>query len=195
MPSILDSHEGCNVFGHYGELKSSEPLLITLSSGSLHRSVFCYLTAHMTNNLPPNWSKPNYDETNKRQYTFKDLVTFCVNLDSYICHVSILDKSFFLEIRLYSKSEGDCPGDLHCTIFSFIEKLLKTVCNESLHLPSNDYKYGFLCSKCKCKDEQHLMVIKDDSSNKTSAYCSKTEELEVLEDNHIVWFYKVCCKV
>ena len=193
MPSILDSHEGCNVFCYYGELKSPKPLLITLSSGSLHCSVFCYLTAHMMDNLPPNWSKPKYDESSERQYTFKDLVIFCVNMDSYICHVSILDKTFFLEICLYSKSEGDCPADLHCTIFSFIEKSLKTVCNESLHLPSNDYKYGFLCCKCDCKLEQHLMVIKDDGSNKVSAYCSKTEELKVLEDNHAMWFYKVCC--
>ena len=193
MPSVLDSHEGYNVFDYYGEMKSSKPLLITLSSGSLHRSIFCYLTAHMTNNLPPNWSKPKYDESNKRQHTFKDLVTFCVNMNNYICHVSILDKTFFLEIRLYSKSDSNCPADCHCTIFSFIEKSLKTVCNESLYLPSNDYKYGFLCCKCKCKLKQHLMVIKDDSNSKTSAYCSKTEEIEVLEDNHTVWFYKVCC--
>ena len=195
IPSVLDSHEGYNVFDHYGELKSSKPLLITLSSGSLHRSIFCYLTAHITDNLPPNWSKPNYNESSNRQHTFKDLVTFCVNMNNYICHVSILDKIFFLEIRLYSKSEGDYPADLYCTVFSFIEKSLKIVCSESLHLPSNDYKYGFLCCKCECKLKQHLMVIKDDSSDKTSAYCSKTDELEILEENHTLWFYKVCCKV
>ena len=44
IPSILDSHEGYNVLGHYGEQKFNS-LLITFSSGSLHRSVFCYLAA------------------------------------------------------------------------------------------------------------------------------------------------------
>ena len=191
IPSILDSHEGYNVFGHYGEQKSSNPLLITFSSGALHRSVFCYLAAHISDNLPSNWSKPKYDESKKHQHTFKDLVTFCVNMNNYICHICILDKIFFLEIRIYSKSESHCPTDLHYTIFNFIEKSLKTVC-ANLQLSGDDYKYGFLCCKCECELKKHLMVIKDVSINKTSAYCSKTDELEVLEENHTVWFYKVC---
>ena len=193
IPSILDSHEGYNVFSYYGELKSSKPLLITLSSGSLHRSIFCYLAAHMTDNLLPNWSKPKYDESNKRQHTFKDLVTFCVTINSYICHVSILDKTFFIEIRLYSKSKSDCPTDLHLIVFKFIEKSLKIVLKDNLHLPSNYYKYGFLCCKCECKLKPHLMVIKDESNHKI-AFCSKTDEVEVLDENYTVWFNKVCYK-
>ena len=187
IPSILDSHEGYNVFGHYGEQKSNS-LLITFSSGSLHRSVFCYLAAHISDNLPPNWSKPKYDESRKHRHTFKDLVTFCVNMNNYIYHVCILDKIFFLEIRIYSKSESQCPTDLHYTTFDFIEKSLKTVC-VNLQLHGDNYKYGFLCCKCECELKQHLMVIRD--VKETSAYCSKTDELEVLEENHTVWFYKV----
>ena len=189
MPSILDSHEGYKVFNHYGTLQS-KPLLITFSSGSLHRSVFCYLVAHISANLPLNWSKPKFDEGRKRQHTFKDLTTFCVNANKYVCHVCILDKIFFLEIRIYSNSENDFPADLHHTIFNFIEKSLKIVC-VSLKLPVNDYKYGFLCCICDCEVKQHLMVIKN-SNDKSSAYCSKTDELEVLKKNQTMWFYKVC---
>ena len=190
MPSILDSHEGYKVFEHYGTLRS-KPLLITFSSGSLHRSVYCYLAAHISNNLPQNWSKPKYDESRKHQHTFKDLITFCVNINSYVYHVCILDKIFFLEIRIYSKSESDYPANLHYTTFTFIESSLKTVCIDSLQLACNDYKYGFLCCKCDCEHKQHLMIIKN-TSNKSSAYCSKTDELEVLKENHTMWFYKVC---
>ena len=194
IPSILDSHEGYNVFDYYGEQKSKPPLLVTFSSGSLHCNVFSYLTAHISNNLPSNWSKPKYNEILKHRHTFKDLVTFCVNMNNYICYVCILDKTFFLEICIYSKSKNQCPADLHYTTFNFIEKSLKVVC-EHLELPGDDFKYGFLCCKCKC---EHLMVIKDvkNSNNKETLvyYCSKTDELvnEVLEEDHTVWFYKVC---
>ena len=171
-------------------LKFIAPLLITFSSGSLHRSVFCYLVAHISGNLPHNWSKPTFDEGRKRQHTFKDLTTFCVNANNYVCHVCILDKIFFLEIRIYSNSKNDFPAVLHHTIFDFIEKSLKIVC-VNLKLPLNDYKYGFLCCKCDCEVNQHLMVIKN-SDDMTSAYCSKTDELEVLNKNQTMWFYKVC---
>ena len=191
MPSILDSHEGYKVFDHYGTLLKSKPLLITFSSGSLHRSVFCYLVAYISDNLPHNWSKPKFDEGRKRQHTFQDLTTFCVNTNNYVCHVCILDKIFFLEIRIYSNSESDCPTDLHFTIFDFLQKSLKSVCVNSLKLPPDDYKYGFLCCKCDCEIKQHLMVIKN-INNKSSAYCSKTDELEVLKDTQTMWFYKVC---
>ena len=194
IPSILDSHEGYNVFDYYGEQKSKPPLLVTFSSGSLHYSVFSYLAAHISDNLPSNWSKPKYNEIMKHRHTFRDLVTFCVKLNNYICFVCILDKTFFLEIRIYSRSKSQCPADLHYTTFNFIEKSLKDVC-ENLQLPCDDFKYGFLCCKCKC---DHLMVIKDvknsDNNKETLVYCSKTDELvnEVLEEDHTVWFYKVC---
>ena len=189
IPSSLDSHEGYNVFDDYGEQKS-EPLLITFSSGSLHRSVFCYLAAHISDKSPPNWSKLIYDDIIKHRHTFKDLVTFCVNMNNYIYHVCILDKIFFLEIRIYSKSERQCPTNLHYTTFDFIKKSLKTVC-VNLQLHGDDYKHGFLC--CKCKSE-HLMVIKDINSNskETLVYCSKTKEFVALKEDHTVWFYKVC---
>ena len=103
----------------------------------------------------------------------------------------ILDKVFFLEIRIYSRSEGNCPINLHCNIYKSIEDSLEVVCTD-LQLTQDDYKllFGFSCHKCECKLKQHLMVIQP--SQKNTACCSKTGERLVLEEeDYTAWFYEV----
>lgn len=187
FPSYLESYDdGRKVFDHYGELQF-DPLLITFSSGSLYRNIFCFLAAHIMQKLPKGWSKPKYDEDEQHQYTFKDLITFCV----YCHYVCIIDKTFFLEIQIYSLSGDNYPAYLHNVVFKFIKQSLEDVCKK-LELP-DECKYGFLCCKCKrqCKQHIHLMVVKPDEEKMTYAYCSKTDKPQLLTDRHIVWFSEV----
>lgn len=190
MPSILDSHEDYEgVFEHYGELKF-KPLLITFSSGSIHRSVFCYLAAHMVNNLPLHWSKMEYNRTTNRLHTFKDLITFSTVMNKYKSYVCILDKIFFLEIRIYSKIKSDCPINLHCTVRKFIEESLRVVCAYSLKLCYDNCKYGYFCLCTDCDEKQHLMMFK---RGEDAACCSQTGDLVVLEGEcYTRWFDEVC---
>lgn len=193
IPSILDSYEDHKeVFERYGTIQFN-PLLITFSSGSLHRNVFCFLAAHILNNLPSGWSKLKYHKSKKDQHTFKDLITFCVNFNNYVCYVYILDKTFFLEIQIYSKSKGNCPADLHHTVHTIVTNSLKSVC-DCLQLPYNDCKLGFLCRSCESELEQHLMVITTKTVNSSiTVCCSKTGHFEVLEEKcYTIWFYEVC---
>ena len=203
IPSILDSYEGNDdVFNRYGTMKF-QPLLITFSSGSLHRSIFCYLAANLLNTLTDDddWSKLKYNAGQKRQHTFRDLITFAVNLNSCVCRVCILDKTFFLEIRIYTKSEDDNPTDLH-NIYMNIEKSLKAVCAQ-LNLSYKDCKYGFLCCLCETALDheqhfkQHLMIITKKVDKMIYVRCGKSDDSDVLKDeryaSYTIWFNEVCC--
>jgi len=185
MPSILDSHESYKT-AHYG-IQIFESLSITFSTGSLHRSVFCLLAAYMIDKSPPNWSHLKYHERTKRRHTFKDLITFSVIINGYECYVCIVDKIFFLEIQIYSKSSGVCPADLHCIVLEFIKNSLKAVCGDG-------YKLGFLCHKCEGQPKQHLTVVTEFHGSSITVCCSKTGHLEVLKENSYTrWFPpKVC---
>ena len=190
FPSFLASYQDkSKVFDHYGN-SQSPPLLITFSSGSSYRSVFCFLAAHIMKNLPEGWSKPKYYEDEGHQYTFRDLVTFCVGVHHYIC---IIDKTFFLEIRIYSHYVGSLPGCLHHAVYKFIKQSLEVVC-KSLQLP-DDYTFGFSCVKCNngSKLHAHLMIIKNHHDEKIcdQAYCIKTNTPQSLTDDHKVWFSEV----
>ena len=193
IPSILDLYKRKTKFENF-ITPEFEPLLITFSSGSLHHSIFCYLAAYMFDNAPPNWSKLKYSEGKQSQFTFKNLITFSANIDNCPCYVCIFDRTFFLEIHIYSKSESqkECPTNLHSTVFEFVKASLKAVCDESLKLPYKDFKYGFSCCMCR-KVEQHMMEVKK-HKNKFFAACITTGENEELKNkNHAVWFSEVCC--
>ena len=195
IPSILDSYEDHNeVFDYYGT-KKFKPLSITFSSGSLNRNIFCFLAADLLNNLPGDWYKLKYNKKQKRQHTFKDLVTFAVNHNGCVCYVCILDKTFFLEIQIYTKSTEDFPTDLHHSIYMNIDKSLKVVCNQ-LDLSYKDFKYGFLC--CLCNPvfnvlEQHLMIITKIVDKKIHVCCGESGNPDVLKEIcYTIWYNEVC---
>ena len=192
MPSILESHEGNpSIFERYGTAQS-HPMLITFSSGSLHRSVFCFLAAYIMKNLPEKWSRLKYK---KYQHTFSDLITFSIEVGHYVC---IIDKIFFLEVKLYSKPNSS-NNNWHNSVFVSIKKALCAVCKE-LQLPHSECKYGFLCCNNECKDEtdgnivmDHMMMVKEFKDDKdASACCCKTNESSKLSAKHTVWFLEVC---
>ena len=195
IPSVLDSYEG-KLKAYYFVTSEFKPLLITISSGSLHHSIFCFLAAYMFDNVPQNWSKLKYSERENVQYTFKDLITFSVNIDSYPCYVCIFDKFFFLEIRIYSKtqkpSQKDPPNNLYSTVFEIIkDSLKKAVCDENLKLPYEDFKYGFSC--CMCQHPGHLMEVKK-VENKLFATCiTSGKNMEINNEKYATWFSEVCC--
>ena len=193
IPSILDLHDGKTKFDNFITAEF-EPLLITFSSGSLHHSVFCFLAAYMFDNIPPNWSKLKYTEGMKGQYTFKNLISFSANIDNCPCYVCIFDRTFSLEIHIYSKSESqvDCPTNLHSTVFGFVKDSLKAVCENSLKLPYEDFKYGFSCCLCE-KAQQHMMEVKKYNKELFAACVAIGENEELKHKKYAVWFYEVCC--
>ncbi|XP_065907923.1 uncharacterized protein [Dysidea avara] len=179
MPSILESYENKKgLFDSYGN-KCHDALSITFLSGSLHRSVFCFLAAYILTNMPDKWSKPCYDEQTGQQYTFKDMITFSIGVDNHVC---IIDKVFSLEVQIYTTDSKGCDQVLHIDVFRTIKEALGDVC-KSLEIPPEDCKYGFLCTKCNSND--HLMILKD--FNERHAYCSKSNRALHLSDHHIVW--------
>ena len=182
MPSVLDSYEhNTKVFSEYGN-RCHDALFITFSSGSLHRSVFCFLSAYILTHKPKEWSQLFYDELTEQRYTFKDMITISIGTDYYIC---LIDKIFSLEVQIYSKAQ-QCDSNLHTTVYKFLEKAMKDVCI-SVEVPPEECKYGFLCSKCKLQD--HVMILKDFTNNQ--AHCSKTNHPLRLSDNQTVWL-EVC---
>ena len=192
IPSILNSYEGEKRFPNF-ITPEFEPLLITFSSGSLHHSVFCYLAAYMNDKLPPNWSKLRYSEGKMDQYTFKNLITFSANIDKCRCYVCIFDRTFFLEIHIYSKpgSQKGCPANLHSTVLKFIEDSLKAVCERDLNLPYGDFKRGFSCCMCEMV-EKHMMEVQT-HENSIFAKCITTGDNEELDGKkYTVWFNEVC---
>ena len=204
MPSILDSYEENMKFDSF-VTQEFEPLLITYSSGSLHHSIFCYLAAHMFDKAPPNWSKLRYSEGKKIQHTFKNLITFSANIDNCPCYVCIVDRTFFLEIHIYRKSEAqkftNSNPNVLFTVFEFVKDSLKAICdgkkcdNKKLTLPYKNFKYGFAC--CMCGVEQHVMEAKK-HENKIFATCITTGENEELKkQKYAAWFTEVCynCKL
>ena len=185
FPSILDSY-------HNGDVSLNgkpqfEPLLITFSTGSLYRNVFCFLAANVIKNLPLGWSRLMYDKNERHQYTYRDLIIFDVDIDHRVC---IFDKTFFLEIQIYNRCD-DCSAYPHNNVFKTIKGCLTEV-SADLNLPPDDFKYGFSCCFCKSEREQnvHLMVIKNPDEN-TKAYCSKTDGQNKLQEQHTVWFSEV----
>ena len=186
VPSILKSYESKkDTLDHFGT-KYHEALLITFSPGSLHRSMFCYLAAYLLKNKPDKWTKPCYDKQTRQQYIFKDMIAFSKGVDDHIC---IIDKTFFLEVQIYTERADQCDKVLHTEVFEAIKEALRNVC-KSLEVPSEDCKYGFLCTKCKSND--HLMILKDLKEH--HAYCSKSDRALHLSDDHIVWL-EVCVYV
>ena len=182
MPSILDSYEhNTKVFSEYGN-RCHDALFITFSSGSLHRSVFCFLSAYILTHKPKEWSRLFYDEQTEQRYTFKDMITFSIGTGYYIC---LIDKIFSLQVQIYSKVQ-QCDSNLHTNVYKFLEEAMKDVCI-SVEVPPEECKYGFLCTKCKLQD--HMMILKDFTNNQ--AHCSKTNHPLCLSDNQTVWL-EVC---
>ena len=171
IPSILDCYnDNTSIFEKYGS-PHPHPLLITFSSGSLHRSFFCYLAAYMM--------QSKEQKIKKQQPIFRDLVIFSIDIDQYIC---IRDKIFFLEVKLYSKSNISC----HNKAFKFIKDAVEDACN-NLELSADDCKYGFLCYLCK---GGHVMVAQEEGAE-IYAWCCNSGKLERLSSDYTVWF-QVC---
>ena len=191
FPSFLNSYDDKSILPNY-KPSSCPPLLITFSSGSLYRNIFCYLAAHIIekieNEPEKGWSKPKYDKS-ESQYTFKDLIVFCVGAHHRVC---ITDKTFFLEIKVYSQFGDNCP---HYTVFKFIKESLEEITEKKLKLPDH-YKYGFPCCRCASEREQHehLMII-NNLDNFNEAYCSRKDILQELTEEHSAWFTEVCKKI
>ncbi|XP_065907955.1 uncharacterized protein [Dysidea avara] len=178
MPSILDSYE-CDekVLDRYGS-KCHDALLITFSSGSMHRSVFCFLSTYIIKNMPEGWSKLCYDKQTRQQHTFKNLITFSIGVGYYVC---IIDKVFSLEVCIYSKSQH-CDPDLHSSVYSIVEDALKYACH-SVEIPFEECRYGFLCSTCGSND--HMMILGDHV-----AHCCKNNDSLQLSSSQTVWLKK-----
>ena len=185
IPGVLESYESNNdrILEEYGKA-CYDPLLITFSFGSLHRSVFCFLSAHILANTPRGWELYCYDEQIGQQRTFKDMITFSIGVKEYIC---IIDKTFFLKIQIFTES-GQCKPKLHAKIFRIIERALIAVC-EHLEVPINSCKYGFICNNDRCKSDEHVMIVKNLSELK-AVCCKSRNQLNLLE-SHIIWL-EVC---
>ena len=182
MPSILKSY-GSNeqIFDKYGN-KCHDALQITFSSGSMHRSVFCFLSAYILNNIPKGWRKLSYDKRKEQQHTFKDLITFSVEGGYYVC---IIDNIFSLEVRVYSQSQL-CNPELHSCVYRIIKEGLKNVC-QSVEIPYTECKYGFMCNECESGD--HMMILSDFSDHfDYSANCSQIGHPQSLSDSQRIWF-------
>jgi len=178
IPGILESYE--SNFEEYGTA-CYDPLLVTFSSGSLHRSVFCFLSAYLLTNMPEGWRPLNYDGT---KHTFKDMITFSIGVKKF---VSIMDKNFSLKIQIFTES-GHCDESVPSSIFETLRTALITVCKD-LEVPIELCRYGFLCNNEKCKSDEHMMILTNFSE--WTAFCSKGNyQLELLK-SHTVWL-KVC---
>ena len=186
IPSILESYESNKgIFEEYGTAYY-EPLLITFSSGSLHRSVFCFISAYILTNMPEGWGPLYYDEKVEQQHTFKDMITFSIGVKKYVC---IIDKTFSLRIQIFTKT-GHCDRSLPSSIFETIKEALMAVCRD-LEVPFEICKYGFLCSNERCQTDEHMMILKNFSEYK--AICSKgSYQLDLLE-GHTVWLEVCIC--
>ena len=178
MPSKLEfCKDYLEIFKQYGSLQF-KPLLVTFSSGSLHRSVFCFLAAYMMKT--DKWEELKFK---KQQHTFQDLIIFSIGVEQYVC---IRDKIFFLEINLLSNTKSNF--NWHYSLFKFIQHALDIVC-QNLQLSSRDCKYGFLCRSCDDGVEDHMMVVEEYKDN--CAYCCKINKTKKLSTNYTVWF-EVC---
>ena len=179
MPSKLEFYKGNldSIFKQYGSLQF-KPLLVTFSSGSLHRSVFCYLAAYMMQTNK--WGELKFM---KQQHTFQDLIIFSIGIEQYVC---IRDKIFFLEINLLSNSKSTI--NWHNSMFKFIQHALRIVCQD-LQLSASDCKYGFLCHDCDDGAGSHMMVVEEYKDS--CAYCCKINKTKRLSTSYTVWF-EVC---
>ena len=177
MPSILEFYKSnTDILKSYGE-PHPQPLLVTFSSGSLHRNFFCFLAAYIIETKK--WQELNIK---KQQHTFKDLIIFSIDVEKY---VSIIDKIFFLEIKLFNTLNETW----HNSAFKFIEHAVNVVCNE-LQLSIEDCKYGFLCHNCEDSFGDHMMVVEDFKDK--HACCCKINKSKRLSADHTVWFLEVC---
>jgi len=181
VPSILDPHKK-NVFEEYGK-PNDDPLLITFSSGSLHRNVFCYLAAYLQTYTPEGWAKPIY--VGQQQYTFKDLITFSIGSSDHVC---IIDKTFYLQVQIYSIHVTGHPK-VHKKVFEVIKEALQNTCSE-LNISYDKCNYGFLCRKCNPELGDHMMLLRDPSQK--FLCCSKSNKLTEMSASHAVWLHEVC---
>ena len=182
MPSKLEFYKGDpDILKQYGSVES-KPLLVTFSSGSLHRSVFCFLAAYMM--------KTEYWEElkiKKQQHTFQDLIIFSIGVEQYVC---MRDKIFYLEINLHNNSKSSSIN-WHISLFRFIQHALNIVCQD-LQLSSSDCKYGFLCRDCDDGANNHMMMLEKHKDNYCARCCKINKPKELSTDySYTVWF-EVC---
>ena len=177
FPSILQPYKNNQAFQFYGNVRHSA-LLITFSSGALHRSIFCFLSAFFIKR--PGWFPLYYNEQVNEQHTFKDMIAFSVGLKEYVC---IMDKTFYLKIQVRTKSE-QCNPKLNSNVFEEVKGALEQVCKD-LGIPIERCKYGFPCNNERCPSDEHMMIVNNFSE--PQALCSKSNEPLKLEESHIVW--------
>ena len=179
FPSILKSYKSDQASQFYGNVRHSA-LLITFSSGALHRSVFCFLSAFLLTDTPDGWFPLYYDEQVNQQHTFKDMIAFSIGLKEYVC---IIDKTFYLQIQIRTKSEQFNPK-LNSNVFEEVKGALEHVCKR-LDVPIERCKFGFPCNNDRCPSDEHVMIV--NKLSEPQALCSKSNEPVKLQESHIVW--------
>ena len=156
----------------YGQLQL-EPLLIMVSSGTSHPSLFRLLVARLLEALPKSWLKPRISSEH-RKYTYNNLITFPIQ-DGYF--VTLYEKSFFLEIQVHRKQGSNVVINFHNQILQSLLKALNEVC-----LKAYEIKCGFLCKVCNnvtSDSNCHMMILKKlclVNDKHLEVYCSKQSE-------------------
>ncbi|XP_065907875.1 uncharacterized protein [Dysidea avara] len=173
LPIIEKCHE---ILSKYGDLQLA-PLMMTYSSGTLHPSLFCKFAGYLLENKPDDWSKP-LESSEKRQYTFGNLITFPVG-GGY--SVSLCDKVFYLEIQI--RKQSDCKNGANVTLRSITAALVKAY--SSLKAKKSNIIWGYQCAICK---HDHMMILSKECAN--HAYCSKKKQKFYLTGEwYAAWLY------
>ena len=171
----------------YGDLQL-KPLLIMVSSGTSHPSLFCLLVAHILEALPDNWSKPKESFEDKR-HSYSNLITFPVDGGYF---VTLYEKTFFLEIQVRKMPDSNDISNFHYQVLHTLKKALSEV-----YLKAYEIKYGFLCRICHqvTNDSNcHMMVLKNfhlDGQKHLKVYCSKqskSQEFQISDTSCTNWF-------
>ena len=171
----------------YGELQL-EPLLIMVSSGTSHPSLFSLLVARILEALPKNWLTPIESSEDKR-HTYNNLITFPANGGYFI---TFYEKKFFLEIQVRKKPSSNHIINFHYQVLCTLKKALSEV-----NLKAYEIKYGFLCKVCHqvINDSNcHMMVLKEfqlGGQKNLEVYCSKqskSQEFQISDPLCTNWF-------
>ena len=188
LPGRLPIYDkSSNIISEYGEIQL-EPLLIIVSSGTSHPSLFCLLVAHILEALPENWLTPQ-ESSDVKRHTYNNLITFRIKGGYF---VTLYEKSFFLEIQVRKMPTCKDISNFHYQVLQTLKKALSEV-----NLKAYEIKYGFLCKVCPQVDNEsncHVMILKKldlNSQNSLEVYCSKqskSQEFLISDTDCTNWF-------
>ena len=181
LPVIKNINEILSV---YGNLQLA-PVLMTFSKGTLHPSLIFQFAGYLLENLPDYWSQPR-ESSEKRQYTFSNLITFPVG-SGY--SVTLCYKVFYLEIQI--RKINDCKSDADFTL-NTVTTAFRNACRSFKGNKSN-ICCGFLCAICKYDHPRHMMMLSKENTKR--AYCCKKMQKFPLRDEWYAAWFKVCSTV